>query len=305
MALPEPRASRIAFDRAAATFERACFVHDWARQRLIERLDLVRLIPATVADVGCAVGKGATVLAQRYPQARVLGLDTSVAMLSRAHAAAGAAATWLIGDAERLPLRDGCIDLMLANLVLPWCEPPAFFAQARRTLRPGGLLTFATLGPDTLQEVRRAWRAADDRIHVHAAFDMHDLGDAAIDAGLSEPVLDVERIELTYRDAGALVADLRGCGGVNTAAGRRKTLTSPNRWRAFADSLQARRAGGRFAVTVEVILGQAWGGPAGKVRSAAGEIVVPLEHVRRKKSAGVRSGARYTRAGAEDIGENR
>ena len=298
-ALPAKRASRAAFDRAAASFARASVVHDWARQRLLERLDLVRIAPEVVVDLGCATGAGALALARRYPGARVLALDTSLAMLAAAEARlAGEARTRVLaGDAERLPLADGAVELVFANLVLPWCRPEPLFGEAARVLSPGGLCTFATLGPDTLQEVRRAWAAVDDRIHVHGAFDMHDLGDLASAAGLSEPVIDVDRIALTYTDVRALVRDLRACGAVNTAAGRRTSLTGPGRWRRFADMLHARKRGDRFEVTVELIFGQAWGAAARRPVPARGEVVVPLSRVGRKAPQGGGSGrgnaARY------------
>ncbi len=159
-------------------------------------------------------------------------------MLARARAACAAspAVTVVGGDAERLPLATGSVQLVLANLVLPWCRPQNLFVEAARVLEAGGLLLFATLGPDSLQEVRRAWAAVDDRLHVHAAFDMHDLGDLALAAGLAEPVLDVDRLELTYERPAALVRDLRAWGAVNVAAGRRRELTGPKRWRAFDDA---------------------------------------------------------------------
>ena len=87
------------------------------------------------------------------------------------------------------------------------CSP-----KPRACSTEGGAVLFATLGPDSLQEVRAAFAAVDDRIHVHAAFDMHDLGDLALAAGLAEPVLDVDRIEVTYRASAGLVRDLRGMG---------------------------------------------------------------------------------------------
>jgi malonyl-CoA O-methyltransferase len=145
-------------------------------------------------------------------------------------------------------------------------------------------LLFATFGPDTLREVRRAWGSVDRDIHVHAAFDMHDLGDRALAAGLAEPVLDVERITLSYCDVRDLVRDLRACGAVNTAAGRRSTLTGPKRWRAFADALEAGRRGERFDVTVEVIFGQAFGG--GTRARAEGEVVIPLTRLGRRGRGG-------------------
>ena len=283
-ALPERRATRRAFDRALE-FDSACFIHDEARGRLLERLELVRLTPSVAVDLGCATGRGAAALAARYPAARVLAVDSSFAMLRSTAAAPPATVRALGGDAASLPLRDGCVDLVLANLVLPWCRPEQLFAEAARVLTTGGGLLFATLGPDSLQEVRAAFGAVDDRIHVHAAFDMHDLGDLALAAGLAEPVLDVDRLEVTYADIGGLVRDLRAMGAINVAGGRRRTLTGRQRWGRFIERLP-RGPDGRLAVTVELILGQAWGrGAREKPRPASGEIRVPIARIKRRSES--------------------
>ena len=280
-ALPEPRAARRAFDRALQ-FESACFIHDEARSRLTARLDLVRLVPAVALDLGCATGRGAAALAARYPAARVLAVDSSLGMLRAAAAGARGTVRVLGGDAAALPLRAGSVELVLANLVLPWCRPERLFAEAARVLVDGGALLFATLGPDSLQEVRAAFAAVDDRIHVHAAFDMHDLGDLALAAGLAEPVLDVDRIEVTYADVAGLARDLRAVGAVNVAGGRRRSLTGRRRWGRFVERLPL-GPDGRLAVTVELILGQAWGRGAVAPRGAgSSEIRVPIERIRRR-----------------------
>ena len=279
-ALPQARAARRAFDRARA-FESACFIHDEARTRLLERLSLVRLKPTVAVDLGCATGRGAAGLAARYPGARVLAVDSSLRMLRAAAAGAPEAVRVLGGDAAALPLRAACVDLLLANLVLPWCRPDRLFAEAARVLTDGGALLFATLGPDSLQEIRAAFAAVDDRIHVHAAFDMHDLGDLALAAGLAEPVLDVDRIAVTYADVAGLVRDLRAVGAVNVAGGRRRSLTGRRRWSRFVERLP-RGGDGRFAVTVELILGQAWGrGAVSRPKPTGGEIRVPVSSIRR------------------------
>ena len=279
-ALPEARAARRAFDRARA-FESACFIHDDARTRLLERLDLVLLEPTVAVDLGCATGRGAAGLAARYPGARVLAVDSSLRMLRAAAAGAAEPVRVLGGDAAALPLRAACVDLLLANLVLPWCRPDRLFAEAARVLTNGGALLFATLGPDSLQEIRAAFAAVDDCIHVHAAFDMHDLGDLALAAGLAEPVLDVDRIAVTYADVAGLVRDLRAVGAVNVAGGRRRSLTGRRRWSRFVERVP-RGGDGRFAVTVELILGQAWGrGAVSRPKPTAGEIRVPVSSIRR------------------------
>jgi malonyl-CoA O-methyltransferase len=280
-ALPEKHAARRAFDRAR-DFDAACFVHDEARARLLGRLDLLRVDPKLVVDVGCATGRGANALAARYPAAQVLAVDSSFAMLRAAAANAAPFVAVLGGDADALPMRAQCADLVLASLVLPWCRPERVFAEAARVLVEGGALLFATLGPDSLREVREAFATVDQRIHVHAAFDMHDIGDLAMAAGLAEPVLDVDRLEVTYADVAGLARDLRAAGAVNVALGRRRSLTGRRRWGRFVERLP-RRPDGRLAMTVELILGQAWGrGPRDRrPAEAPGETRVPVAEIRR------------------------
>lgn len=276
LALPDPRAARRAFDRAASSFDAASVAHDLTRERLLERLDYMQLAPATVVDVGCATGKGAASLAERYPESRIVAIDTSLPMLRVARdramhrPGAGPGVAFVGGNAEELPINDGGAHLLFANMLLPWARPRQVFLEAARVLPKGGLLLFATLGPDTLEQVRRAWAAVDDHVHVHACFDMHDLGDLAVASGLAEPVVDVDRIALTYRDVESMMLDLRSCGAVNVAAGRRRTLTGPRRWRRFADALDASRRDGRIAITLELILGHAWGTGRRPSRGAAG-----------------------------------
>ncbi len=281
--LPEPAAAMRGFDRAGATFDNADVVHGEARRRLLERLKLVRLEPVCIVDLGSATGKGGAELAAAFPEARVVAIDRSLAMVERTQARCTslALATVVAGDAERLPLADNSADLIYANLLLPWCAPDIVFGEAARVLREGGLLTFTTVGPGTLAEVRRAWAPIDDAIHVHGFIDMHDIGDLAARAGLTEPVMDVDTLEVTYRDAASLAADLRACGAANVAAGRRTTLTGRKRWSAFRDALEATRIDGRFAVTVELIFGQAWGGGAGRI-DERGEAVISLEDMARQ-----------------------
>ena len=283
-ALPEALATRRSFDRATR-FDGASFAHDETRARLLERLDLFDLAPRVAVDLGCATGRGAVALAGRYPAARVLAVDSSAGMLRAASVRAAPVPSIgaLGGDAERLPLRDQSVQLILANLVLPWCRPPTLFAEAARVLEDGGLLLFATLGPDSLREVRTAWGAVDSALHVHAAFDLHDIGDLALAAGLAEPVIDVDRLEVTYSSVASLVDDLRSCGAVNVAAGRRRGLTGRRRWHAFERALAGSGDGARFAITLELVLGQAWGrGPPAARREPSGEIAVPISTLRRR-----------------------
>lgn len=287
LALPTPRDVRRVFDAAGASFDAGAAVHDETRARLVERLELVRIEPGLILDLGAATGSAASRIAAVYPRARVLAIDSSRAMMQAAAARARAGAPFdaLRADALRLPLESDSVDLVIANQLLPFVRPDRLFAEVARVLAPSGLFTFATVGPDTLAEVRRAWARADDFVHVHAFVDMHDLGDLAVAAGLAEPVLDVDRIRVSYADVRALVHDLRACGAVNAAGGRRRGLTGRGLWREFERGLEAARGGARIEVTVELILGQAWGLPArGRARPKPdGEIAVAVDELRGRR----------------------
>jgi malonyl-CoA O-methyltransferase len=272
---------RRSFDRAAATYDAAAVLQAEVRAALLGRLDLTRLEPRVVLDVGAATGQGARALKRRYPAAQVIAVDSSAGMLQ---AAARRRGWWrpfglLCADAARLPLADASVDLAFSNLLLPWCDPDALFAELRRVLAPRGLLTLTGLGPDTLRELRAAWAAVDDRIHVGDFIDMHDLGDALVRAGFAAPVLDVERYTLRYADVRSLAADLKATGTHNGAAGRPTGLTSPRRFAAMQDAYETHRVEGRLPATCEVVFAQAWA-PAEARRRAPAAQGISLESLR-------------------------
>jgi malonyl-CoA O-methyltransferase len=255
-------ASRVrrSFDRAAATFDAAAVLHAEVRDNLLARLDLMAVAPRVVMDAGAGTGHAARALKRRYPKALVIALDSSQRMLR----AAGHRQLWLRrfarvqADAERLPLADGSVDLILSNLMLQWCNPDSVFAEFRRVLAPQGLLCFTTLGPDTLRELRAAWRQVDSHTHVNQFIDMHDLGDALVRGGFASPVLDVERYTLTYLDVPKLAADLKATGAHNATAGRARGLTGRRQFAALQAAYEAFRQEGRLPATYEVVFGHAW-----------------------------------------------
>ena len=258
---PERPAALKRLARASDTFDASDAVHTEVRNRMLERLQFFKLNPRRVLDLGPATGKGTIELAALYPEAQILAVELSQPMAERTRSRCADLdrVNSVTGDAEQLPLQESSVDLVFANLLLPWCDPQAVFGEVARVLRDGGLVLFTTVGPDTLQEVRRAWYAIDENVHVHGFVDMHDLGDLAARAGLMEPVMDVDRLHVTYGELGRLVDDLRACGATNVALGRRTQLTGPGRWRAFCERLEAYRVGGALSISVELIFGQAWG----------------------------------------------
>jgi malonyl-CoA O-methyltransferase len=285
------RAVRAAFDRASATYDAAAVLQTRVRDELLSRLDLLRIAPQVVVDLGCGTGHGARALKDRYRSARVIGLDPAPGMLRETRRRSG----WLrplhriCGDACQLPFRDGTVSLMFSNLMLQWCDDlDAALAEIRRVLAPEGFLAFSTFGPDTLRELRSAWAAADGGTHVSGFRDMHDIGDALTRAGLSEPVMDVERLTMVYPDVAAITRDLKVIGAHNATAARARGLTGKGRWRAMTDAYEQQRQAGLLPATYEVVYGAAWGArgrPAATARSSAtaGEVRIPVHAIRRRK----------------------
>jgi malonyl-CoA O-methyltransferase len=277
-------AIRRQFRRAAGSYDRSAVLQARVREVLIERLDWIAFTPETVVDLGCGTGHAARALAARWPQARVIGVDFASEMLAQAaRLDAASRCEYLGADAFALPLPDASVDLVFSNLMLPWCEDlDAVFAEIRRVLRPRGLLTFSTLGPDTLIELRAAWRAVDDDTHVMPFTDMHDIGDGLIRAGLTEPVLDVSRYTLTYPDVRALMRDLKAIGAQNATADRARVLTGRGRLRDAEQAYERFRADGVLPATCEVVFGQAWGSLPRPRAVRDGEFSYPASSIGRR-----------------------
>jgi len=240
-----------------------------------------------VLDLGAGTGHASRELKRRYPGAQVIALDSSLAML---HASASQQRflrkfSPVGADAHRLPLRSQSFDLVLSNLLLEWChDPDVVLAEVARVLRPKGLFTFTTLGPDTLKEVRDLWRGVDPFTHVHRFIDMHDYGDALLRAGFAEPVMDTERLTVTYRDFPALLAELRGSGALNIAQGRPRGLTGRERGALVRSRSEELVKNGPLRISVEVVHGHAWAvGERSSRREGGGEVLVPIERLRTRR----------------------
>ncbi|HHH38430.1 MAG TPA: malonyl-[acyl-carrier protein] O-methyltransferase BioC [Sedimenticola sp.] len=270
----DKRQSRLAFSRAAEHYDEVAVLQREVGQRMLERLDLIRLVPATVLDLGAGTGVAAAALGRRYRKARVIALDFALPMLRAARRRGG----WryrprcLCADMEQLPLADGSIDLIFSNAALQWSNDlEGTFGELRRVLKPGGLLLFSTFGPDTLNELRAAWSEADGHTHVSRFPDMHDLGDALLRCGFADPVTDVDRFTLTYRTVQGLMRDLKCLGAHNVTLDRPRGLTGKGRLRAMRQAYERFRTSGLLPASYEVVYGHAWA-PLG----APGSLRVPF-----------------------------
>lgn len=270
---------RARFNAHPAAGDRADFLYREVERRMLERLELVKLSPVNrVLDVGCGPGQSLATLAVRYPTARMIGMDfaeRSLAVASGALDPEGGSGgisparlmegarrlfarigvggpqplpatqpLWFAADAHQLPLAGDSIDLLWSNLAAHWFDDPlAAVAEWHRVIRPGGLLMFSAFGVDTLKELRPAtpepgWPSLQD---------MHDWGDALAAAGFADPVMDVERLTLTYEDPARLADDARRLLA-------RDTPPEPG----SPAARHALEAAGGLRISIELIHGHAW-----------------------------------------------
>lgn len=280
----DPKALRLQVARRARSVIERDFVAREVEQRMAERLDLIRHVPTVIADIGCGRAAGQPALSARYAQASYLGFDLSPAALRHAqHASAPAsmlarAGRWLsqaggalagrrgalpaaagapmfvAADTHRLPLRNSSVDLIWSNLAWHgFVDPLAVVAEWQRVVRPDGLLMFSAFGVDSLRDL------LGPQAGLVLFPDMHDIGDALVHAGFAEPVMDAERMNLGYRRAEDLIAELRAAFGGNALAGRRGSLLGRTAYRRWLDALEARRGSdGLIPVVLEIIQGHAW-----------------------------------------------
>jgi malonyl-CoA O-methyltransferase len=228
-------------------------------------------------------------LKRRFPKAQVIALDRSTGMLKLARAASS---FWhpirrVCADMHAIPLKSQSINLAFSGFLMPFsAQIDDFFAEVHRILAPRGYFTFATLGPATLGELAEAWQAAGRAAPLHPLMDLQSLGDALSRAGFGDPVLDVDRYRLTYRSLAELRRDLAGAGGRSALATRSRGLMGRTARAAIERHLveERRDSEGRFAVTCEVIFGQAWKpGSESPIRSRRSETVIPIESLRRSR----------------------
>ena len=291
---------RRAFDRAAANYEQFAVLQNEVCARLLEKLDIVKIAPNFILDAGSGTGRAIPGLFKRYKKAELVTLDLSENMLAECCKKGGffRSPHLVCADIERLPFADGSFDLVYSSLSMQWCNDlNAALLEAFRVLKPGGLFVFTTFGPDTLKELRHSWAEVDDVNHVNQFVDMHDIGDALLQDGFAEPVMEAEMMTVTYNTVDAIMHDLKAIGANVTAESpaayqqitqqikqqpsnasqshkqQKKTLQSHNNQRknsqnkglsaksilqTVRQSYEQFRQNGLLPVTYEVIYGHAW-----------------------------------------------
>ena len=252
-ALPDKRRVAESFSRAAASYDSVAELQRAVGGELLQRLP--PLLPARWLDLGSGTGHFTRRLAERYPQAEGVALDLAEGMLRHARPQGGAG-HFIAGDAERLPLRDGSLDLMFSSLAVQWCgDFAAVLGEARRVLRPGGVLAFSSLCVGTLQELRDSWQAVDGFVHVNRFRCFEDYQALCAASGLQVLALERQARVLHFPDLRALTHELKALGAHNLNPGRPDGLTGRARIRALVEAYEHFRQAAGLPATYQVVYG--------------------------------------------------
>ncbi len=252
---------RRAFEKAAQAYDDAAILQREVANRMLERLDYMLIEPQVILDAGAGTGYCTLDVAQRYPNAQVIALDIASSMLQQTKSKAEASnnISYVNSDVEKIALADNSVDLVVSSLTVQWCNDYIkAFTEFKRVLKPSGCLLFTSFGPDALKELRHCWYKVDNDNHVNSFIDMHHIGDALLEAGFKDPVMDTETITVTYKDVYQIMRDLKTIGAHNVLNGRRHSLTGKKRLQAMVAEYETFRHEGILPMTYEIIYGHGW-----------------------------------------------
>lgn len=269
--------------RRLARAEQPPWLHAEVARRMAERLSFIKLQPARVLDASPALGASGDLLRAAYPAAEILWHEADPALAARA-ATARAPGWWRklrgagSGQVQGLPAQPA-VELVWSNMALhAAADLPGLLASWQASLAVGGFVMFSCLGPDAFVELRPIYARNGWGRPAPDWWDMHDVGDLVLKAGFADPVMDQERLRLTWASPESLLADLRALGG-NLAPARAPGLRG-RAWRArLLSELETLRGGdGRLALTLELVFGHAF--KAAPRLTVAQETVVSVDAMR-------------------------
>lgn len=237
----------------ADNYDQYAFLQKEIGNRLVQRLDYCKLQPDRILDLGSGAGGCTVALQNKYSEAELISLDISSNMLHLDKAAT----TKIQSDATDLPFTSNSFDLIFSNLLLHWVpDINRLINECKRVLTKHGLLIFSTVGENTLCELRQAFLAVDDFVHVHKFLNLITIGDLFLKKNFLDPVVDIEEITVEYENINSLFVDLKNTGAANIALDRRRGLLTKANFQKVQDNYP-KNASGLYPATYEIIFGHA------------------------------------------------
>ena len=244
---------RNTFNTASSNYNDNAFLQNEIANRLAEKLKVISIKPQTIIDLGSGTGFLSEKTAKIFPNSILVCVDFAQQSLLE-----NSQNLKVCANAYKLPFASNSVDFIVSNLMMQWCpDLTTLFNECFRVLKPQGLFLFTTFGPDTLKELKRSWSVVDSSAHVNNFIDMHDIGDQMLQSGFQSPIMEMEKLILTYEKVVDLMQDLKAIGAQNVA-NRSKALTGKTKFKKMIEMYENYREDGKLPATYEVIYGHAW-----------------------------------------------
>jgi malonyl-CoA O-methyltransferase len=228
---------RSAFNKASDQYDAHALLQKEIAIRLDTKLDVIAGSSKVIVDLGAGTGLLSHQLFKRFPDSQLVCLD--FAHQSLAHNLAN---NKICADANHLPLADNSVDMVISSLMMQWCpDLKQLFSEIHRVLK----------------ELKKSWSAVDNETHVNTFTDMHDIGDQMLGCGFQSPVMEMEKLTLTYQKVTDLLRDLKAIGA-QTVSTRSKSLMGKDKFQLMIKMYESYRIDGKLPATYEVIYGHAW-----------------------------------------------
>jgi malonyl-CoA O-methyltransferase len=246
---------RASFNRAAAGYDDFAVLQRGIGERLLQFLSLDPESTPVILDLGAGTGYCSRRIARQ--NARVIDLDLAPAMLGEARSREDRETDYVCGDAESLPFTDQCMDIVFSNLMIQWCgDLQELFREVHRILKPGGSFLFSTFGPETLCELRDAWKRVDFETHVHAFSSLAAIRTALSRSGLQVLAIEQEFMRFEYQDVMELMRTLKGIGAHNLTETRPRALTGKRKVGRMIAEYGNSNPDQKISATFELLLGR-------------------------------------------------
>ena len=261
---------RIAFNRAAITYDKHAVLQKRISSDLLERLSLIKIDPTIILDLGSGTGENNSIFKSHYKKKKIINYDFSEKMLELARAKENdilglgrylgkKKISYVCGDMEKLPFRNNVIDLVWSTSSLQWCpDLNKTLCEIKDILNHGGLFIFSTFGPKTLNELSNINKSLFNSDRVNNFLDMHEIGDMLVSSGFSDPVLDSDIYTLTYSNVDKLFVDIKNIGATSSYNQEKKGLGGRGYLKKISIEYEKYKKSGLFPATYEVIFGHAW-----------------------------------------------
>ena len=247
---------RESFNRRADTYDSFAIVQKEVAERIFDRLSAIKIHPQLILDLGCGTGFLTQKIAALYPNAKIIPLDFSEEMLRVCKSKVNKINP-ICADIENIPIDESRFDLIISSLTLHWAtDLYSTFTKIHKLLKNDGCFLFSSIGPDTLFELREALSKINAQERVNRFIDMHHYGDALLNIGFSDPVVDNEKIIIEYQSFSDVLKSLKKIGANTVEKIADKKLTRID----YRDALDGYSVNenSNYPVTYEVLYGLAW-----------------------------------------------